>query len=40
MNGNSYSAEISPQPDGKLRLRGHAGSPMSGETRLWTRVSQ
>ena len=39
-NGKIYSANISLQPDGKLRLRGYVGSPMLGETQLWTRVSQ
>lgn len=39
-NGKTYSANISLQPDGKLRLRGYVGSPLLGETQLWTRVSQ
>ena len=39
-NGKTYSANISLQADGKLRLRGYVGSPMLGETQLWTRVSQ
>ena len=39
-NGKIYNANISLQPDGKLRLRGYVGSPMFGETQLWTRVSQ
>ena len=39
-NGKIYSANISLQPDGKLRLRGYVGSPILGETQLWTRVSQ
>jgi uncharacterized protein (DUF2147 family) len=39
-NGKTYSANVSLQPDGKLRLRGYVGSPMFGETQLWTRVSQ
>ena len=38
-NGKTYSANISLQPDGKLRLRGYVGSPMFGETQLWTRIS-
>ena len=38
-NGKTYSANISLQADGKLRLRGYVGSPMLGETQLWTRVS-
>ena len=37
-NGKIYSANISLQPDGKLRLRGYVGSPMFGETQVWTRV--
>ena len=39
-NGKTYSANISLQADGKLRLRGYVGSPMLGETQLWARVSQ
>jgi uncharacterized protein (DUF2147 family) len=39
-NGKTYSANISLQADGKLRLRGYVGSPMLGETQPWTRVSQ
>lgn len=39
-NGKTYSANISLQADGKLRLRGFVGSPMFGETQLWTRISQ
>jgi uncharacterized protein (DUF2147 family) len=39
-NGKIYSANMSLQPDGKLRLRGYVGSPMFGETQLWTRVGQ
>jgi uncharacterized protein (DUF2147 family) len=38
-NGKIYSANVSLQPDGKLRVRGYAGSPMLGETQLWTRVN-
>jgi uncharacterized protein (DUF2147 family) len=38
-NGKTYNANISLQPDGKLRLRGYVGSPMFGETQLWTRVN-
>ena len=37
-NGKTYSANISLQPDGTLRLRGYVGSPMFGETQIWTRV--
>lgn len=37
-NGKIYNANISLQPDGKLRLRGYVGAPMFGETQLWTRV--
>lgn len=39
-NGKIYSANISLQPDGKLRLRGYVGTPMFGETQVWTRVNQ
>ena len=37
-NGKTYSANISLQADGTLRLRGYVGSPMFGETQVWTRV--
>ena len=37
-NGKIYNANISLQPDGKLRLRGFVGTPMFGETQVWTRV--
>ena len=39
-NGKTYNANISLQPDGKLRLRGYVGTPMFGETQVWTRVGQ
>ncbi len=39
-NGKIYNANISLQPDGKLRLRGYVGTPLFGETQVWTRVSQ
>ena len=38
-NGKTYNANISLQPDGRLRLRGYVGSPMFGETQVWTRVN-
>ncbi|MFO1157420.1 MAG: DUF2147 domain-containing protein [Reyranellaceae bacterium] len=38
-NGKTYDANISLQPDGKLRLRGFVGTPMFGETQVWTRVN-
>ena len=38
-NGKTYSANVSLQPDGTLRLRGYVGSPMFGETQIWTRVN-
>jgi uncharacterized protein (DUF2147 family) len=38
-NGKTYNANISLQPDGKLRLRGYVGSPLFGETQVWTRVN-
>ena len=37
-NGKTYSANIALQADGTLRLRGYVGSPMFGETQVWTRV--
>ena len=39
-NGKTYDANISLLPDGTLRVRGYVGSPMFGETQIWTRVSQ
>ena len=39
-NGKTYSANVSLQADGKLRLRGYVGSAMFGETQLWTRIGQ
>jgi len=33
-----YTANISLQSDGTLRLRGYVGSPMFGETQIWTRI--
>jgi uncharacterized protein (DUF2147 family) len=39
-NGKTYTANLSLQPDGKLRLRGYVGSPLFGETQVWTRISQ
>jgi len=37
-NGKTYKANISLQSDGTLRLRGYVGSPMFGETQVWTRI--
>jgi uncharacterized protein (DUF2147 family) len=37
-NGKVYTANISLQPDGTLKLRGYVGSPLFGETQIWTRV--
>jgi uncharacterized protein (DUF2147 family) len=37
-NGKTYNANISLQADGTLRLRGYVGSPMFGETQIWTRI--
>ena len=39
-NGKIYNANISLQADGTLRLRGYVGTPMFGETQVWTRVGQ
>ena len=36
--GKVYNANISLQTDDTLRLRGYVGSPMFGETQIWTRV--
>ena len=38
-NGKTYNANVSLQPDGTLRLRGYVGSPMFGETQIWTRIN-
>jgi len=38
-NGKIYNANISLQPDGKLRLRGYVGIAAFGETQTWTRVN-
>lgn len=38
-NGKTYNANINLQSDGKLRLRGYVGSPMFGETQIWTRMN-
>ena len=38
-NGKIYNANISLQPDGTLRLRGYVGTPLLGETQVWTRVN-
>jgi uncharacterized protein (DUF2147 family) len=37
-NGKTYKANISLQTDGTLRLRGYVGTPLFGETQVWTRV--
>jgi uncharacterized protein (DUF2147 family) len=37
-NGKTYKANINLQPDGTLKLRGYVGSPLFGETQIWTRV--
>jgi uncharacterized protein (DUF2147 family) len=39
-DGKMYTANISLQPDGKLRLRGYVGTPLFGKTQVWTRISQ
>lgn len=36
--GKTFKANISLLPDGTLRLRGYIGTPMLGETQIWTRV--
>lgn len=37
-NGKTYKATLGLQGDGTLRLRGYIGSPLLGETQIWTRV--
>ena len=38
-NGKIYNANISLQPDGRLRVRGYVGMAAFGETQTWTRVN-
>ncbi|WP_421999416.1 DUF2147 domain-containing protein [Reyranella sp.] len=38
-NGKVYSANVSLETDGRLRLRGFVGNPIFGETQYWTRVN-
>ena len=37
-NGKTYSANITLLPDGKLQVRGYVGTPLFGESQVWTRV--
>jgi len=37
-NGKTYKATLALQADGTLRLRGYIGTPLFGETQIWTRV--
>jgi uncharacterized protein (DUF2147 family) len=37
-NGKTYNATLGLQADGTLRLRGYVGTPLLGETQIWTRV--
>lgn len=37
-NGKTYKANIGLQPDDTLRLRGYVGTPLFGETQVWTRI--
>ncbi len=37
-NGKTYKANLGLQTDGTLRLRGYVGTPLFGETQIWTRV--
>ena len=37
-NGKTYKATLGLQADGTLRLRGYVGTPLLGETQIWTRV--
>jgi uncharacterized protein (DUF2147 family) len=39
-DGKMYSANIALEADGRLKLRGYAGTPLFGKTQYWTRVSQ
>ena len=38
VTNKTYKANMGLQPDGTLRLRGYVGTPMFGETQIWTRV--
>ena len=37
-DGDDYSAEMSIEPDGTLRVRGYVLDPLFGKTLIWTRV--
>ena len=37
-NGKTYSANMTLLPDGKLQVRGYVGTPLFGESQVWTRV--
>lgn len=37
-NGKTYSANITLLPDGRLQVRGYVGTPLLGESQVWTRV--
>ncbi|HYD07248.1 MAG TPA: DUF2147 domain-containing protein [Reyranella sp.] len=39
-DGKTYSANISLEADGRLKLRGYSGTPLFGKTQYWTRVRQ
>lgn len=39
-DGKIYSANISMEADGRLKLRGYSGTPLFGKTQYWTRVGQ
>jgi uncharacterized protein (DUF2147 family) len=39
-DGKMYSANVTLEADGRLKLRGYAGTPLFGKTQYWTRVSQ
>lgn len=37
--GKTYSARMTLQPDGTLKLRGYVGIPLLGESQIWTPAS-
>lgn len=37
-NGKTYTANMTLQEDGTLKLRGYVGIPLFGESQVWTRA--
>ncbi|SFH64405.1 DUF2147 domain-containing protein [Albimonas pacifica] len=38
-HGRSYSIDLSPLPDGDMRMRAYLGLPVLGRTETWSRAS-